>query len=213
MVTRVQGRRCIQRTIFDPAPGPVAILGIHLCGQLSVQAVELFNTAPRRQAATEAAPAVSAPAGRATMLALKPCCLPQLWAGMAPMRWELANGRVVIDVAEVGVKGRFVKNTWRGPDRRTMAAKFGVWADSLYAGIDCPSAVAATVGEGEDEFSCRPCEGESEKQQGTENGEGGGGGSAPMAWKESECLQLWEDYDGNIDTLKYQNRYLWAFRV
>ena len=28
------GRRCIQRTIFAPAPGPVAILGIHLCGQL-----------------------------------------------------------------------------------------------------------------------------------------------------------------------------------
>jgi hypothetical protein len=40
------GRRAIVRTVFGPAPGPVAILGVHLCGQLAVQAVELFNQQP-----------------------------------------------------------------------------------------------------------------------------------------------------------------------
>jgi len=41
------------------APGPVLILAIHLCGTLSIRAVNLFNINPE-----------------ATFLALKPCCLP-----------------------------------------------------------------------------------------------------------------------------------------
>ena len=96
------------------------MLGIHLCGQLSVQAVELFNNSPA-----------------VTFLALKPCCLPQLWAGMPPVRWGFANGNV-IDARQVGVKGRFVKNVWRGPPRSTMASKFSDWGKGLFTGINCP---------------------------------------------------------------------------
>ena len=164
------GRRGIYKTVFDDHSGPVIILGIHLCGQLSVQAVELFNTQPA-----------------ATMIALKPCCLPQLWAGMTPAKWEMSNG-TVIDVANVGIKGRFVKNIWRGPDRNTMVHKFAGWADSLFEGMDCP------------EIICEPCE---------------PGAAEAASWKESECLSLWEDKDnqGSVDTGKYQNRYLWGFRT
>ena len=45
--------------IFSSAPGPVFIFGVHLCGALSIRAVELFNAHPQ-----------------ATFFALKPCCLP-----------------------------------------------------------------------------------------------------------------------------------------
>eukprot|EP01043_Picozoa_sp_COSAG02_P076106 COSAG02_NODE_16010_length_1121_cov_1.448141_1_plen_301_part_00 len=113
------GRRSIAKTIFEPAAGPVLVLGIHLCGQLSVQAVELFNTQPQ-----------------ATFLALKPCCLPQLWAGMPHVVWGFSNGHSV-DVQTVGVNGRHVKNVWRGPPRETMVQKFTLWADGLFDGIDC----------------------------------------------------------------------------
>ena len=45
--------------IFSSAPGPVILFGVHLCGALSMRAVELFNQHPQ-----------------ATFFALKPCCLP-----------------------------------------------------------------------------------------------------------------------------------------
>jgi len=41
------------------APGPVLIVGIHLCGRLSIRAIELFNAFPQ-----------------ISLLSLKPCCLP-----------------------------------------------------------------------------------------------------------------------------------------
>jgi hypothetical protein len=46
--------------ICSRAPGPVLLLGIHLCGPLSIRAVSFFNANPQ-----------------ITLLALKPCCLPQ----------------------------------------------------------------------------------------------------------------------------------------
>jgi hypothetical protein len=59
--------------IFSSAPGPVFIFGVHLCGALSIRAVELFNAHPQ-----------------ATFFALKPCCLPNkslAWGGLAGPGW------------------------------------------------------------------------------------------------------------------------------
>lgn len=51
----------IQPGLLEPAPGPVIILGIHLCGLLSIRAIETFNRGPKCVA-----------------FALKPCCLPSM---------------------------------------------------------------------------------------------------------------------------------------
>merc|ERR1719329_2121529 len=37
----------ILEKILEPAPGPFFILGIHLCGILSIKAVETFNRGPK----------------------------------------------------------------------------------------------------------------------------------------------------------------------
>ena len=102
-------RRSLDKHIISRAPGPLILLGIHLCGQLSVRAIELFNSSPN-----------------VTMLALKPCCLPQIWAGQPSIVWQFSNGASV-SVADVGIKGRFVKNVWRGPPRSVVARKFARW--------------------------------------------------------------------------------------
>merc|ERR1712066_714664 len=47
--------------ILEPAPGSVFILGIHLCGILSIRAIETFNRGPK-----------------CVGLVLKPCCLPSM---------------------------------------------------------------------------------------------------------------------------------------
>jgi hypothetical protein len=169
------GRRSIVRTVFQRAPGPVVVLGIHLCGQLSVQAVELFNTQPQ-----------------ASMLALKPCCLPQLWAGMPRVVWGFSNGNSV-DVQTVGVNGRHVKNVWRGPPRATMVQKFALWSDGLYDGIDCPSAEAGPSSP--------------DGIQPTHSEDAAGDVSRRSTRKESEILELWPE-----ESEHYQKRYLWAYK-
>jgi hypothetical protein len=168
------GRRNIEKHTLEPARGAIIILGIHLCGQLSVRAVELFNTHPKT-----------------TMLALKPCCLPQFWAGMPSITWRFSNGESV-DIEDVGINGRFVKNVWRGPPRSTLVHKFGLWGDGLYAGIACR-----------------------ELPHGSSSSECFRAGGC----KESERLDLW-DYRFQADKRAviasggdhYQNRFLWAFK-
>eukprot|EP00277_Geminigera_cryophila_P008488 CAMPEP_0179408082 /NCGR_PEP_ID=MMETSP0799-20121207/1885_1 /TAXON_ID=46947 /ORGANISM="Geminigera cryophila, Strain CCMP2564" /LENGTH=396 /DNA_ID=CAMNT_0021179483 /DNA_START=58 /DNA_END=1245 /DNA_ORIENTATION=- len=113
------GRRSVEKHIFENAPGAVIVLGIHLCGQLSVRAVELFNTNPK-----------------CSMLALKPCCLPQVWAGMPNTVWNFSNGQT-LQLEQVGINGRFIKNIWRGPPRSTLVRKFACWGNGLYSGIAC----------------------------------------------------------------------------
>ena len=51
--------RGLRRRLFDRCEGPVLLLAVHLCGTLSLRAVDLFNDIERIQ-----------------FLALKPCCLP-----------------------------------------------------------------------------------------------------------------------------------------
>eukprot|EP00873_Tetraselmis_striata_P035638 jgi/Tetstr1/455902/TSEL_042683.t1 len=102
------------------AEGPVALLAVHLCGTLSLRAVDLFNTNP-------------ADIG---LLVLKPCCLPR------PQPRQLFTiGLHTFPGAEVRGVGRFVPHSeaasrWRGPPRWQLAPRFNRWADHLVAGIE-----------------------------------------------------------------------------
>ena len=58
------GHRSLQKHCLDRAPGPIALLGVHLCGVLSLRAVQLYNDHPR-----------------CALLAMKPCCLPPMCIG------------------------------------------------------------------------------------------------------------------------------------
>ena len=58
--------RQMERHVFQKHRGPFVILAVHLCGTLSIKAVEMFNHHPT-----------------AAMFALKPCCLP---SGRTPTR-------------------------------------------------------------------------------------------------------------------------------
>jgi hypothetical protein len=49
----------VHTRVLDPAPGPVIMIGIHLCKALSVHAIKLYQASPK-----------------AAALILKPCCLP-----------------------------------------------------------------------------------------------------------------------------------------
>ena len=62
-------RRDMSKRWLGSAEGPVLLLGVHLCGTLSLQAIHLFNENPR-----------------VGLLVLKPCCLP----GIEHIRRELS---------------------------------------------------------------------------------------------------------------------------
>jgi hypothetical protein len=87
-------RRNIAR-VFCSEGHPVLVLGVHLCGTLSIKAVQLFNDLPS-----------------AVHLALKPCCLPEM---IHAKRCEVfAIGDHTFPASHVCVDGRFRKGQWQG---------------------------------------------------------------------------------------------------
>ena len=101
---------------MEPAPGPVFVLGIHLCGILSIRAVETFNRAPK-----------------CVGLVLKPCCLPTMEYAKKKVRWTLGSHSFA--ATEVCCWGKYNKNQWQGPVKATLGVRFRAWADNLYRGI------------------------------------------------------------------------------
>ncbi|CAE7556024.1 unnamed protein product [Symbiodinium natans] len=102
--------------ILEPAPGPVVVLGIHLCGILAIRAVETFNAGPKCVA-----------------FALKPCCLPPLQYAKSRTRWTL--GTHTFGAAEVCAWGKYNKNVWNGPAKATLAPRFRMWSSNLFRGL------------------------------------------------------------------------------
>ena len=103
--------------LSNPAEHPVILLAIHLCGTLSLRAIELFNTNPTIK-----------------FLALKPCCLPGM---IHAKRHELFTiGTHVFEASEVCIHGKWKKNKWEnGPPRSHLKPKFKKWSEHLYKGI------------------------------------------------------------------------------
>jgi hypothetical protein len=109
----------------------MVMTAVHLCGILSVRAVQLFNDNPR-----------------ISMITLKPCCLPPLAyinrhapkSGLPVKEWLIAkkSGRPAypIPAKEVCSSGKWVKKVWKGPPRSSIRAKFERWAAHLMAAVD-----------------------------------------------------------------------------
>ena len=110
-----QRRKLAQRFLQNES-SPVILLGIHLCGTLSLRAIDLFND----HAAVK-------------FFCLKPCCLPGM---VHAKRHEMfAVGAHQFDSKLVCVHGKWNKDIWKGPHRSQLAHKFAVWAQNLYWGI------------------------------------------------------------------------------
>lgn len=109
-------QRQMKKHMFDKAEGPVIILAVHLCGTLSLKAVEMFNNNENVK-----------------FFALKPCCLP----GMAyAKRGDVFQiGEHEFDAKEVCSNGSFNKKQWNGPPRWHLEPKFNLWSEHLYKGI------------------------------------------------------------------------------
>ena len=118
------GERLVRRS-----SGPLLILGIHLCGTLSLRAIDLFNANPKD----------------AALLVLKPCCLPGLVH--AKRNETFTIGRHSFDAAEVCTHGRFAgrNSDWTGPPRAHLKPKFDKWTEHLCAGVEVGTQGAKAV--------------------------------------------------------------------
>lgn len=97
--------------------GPIILVAVHLCGTLSLKAVELFNRNPETK-----------------FFCLKPCCLPTMVHAKRKEIFKL--GEHTFEAKEVCMAGKWKKGAWIGPPRTTTKKYFERWADHLYLGID-----------------------------------------------------------------------------
>ena len=114
------GHRELAQHVLARAPGPVAVLGVHLCGLLSVRAVQLYNDHPR-----------------CCFFALKPCCLPDSQLARRAYVWQIGGHQ--IDARDVCGSGnnRYLHGKWRGDAPKELErATFERWCEHLVAGID-----------------------------------------------------------------------------
>jgi len=110
-------QRQTKKHIFDRTKGPILILAIHLCGTLSLRAVDFFNNNENVK-----------------MFCLKPCCLPGMVHAKRNDTFKI--GRHSFPAEDVCSNGSFTKKDWSGPPRWHLEKKFILWSDHLYKGID-----------------------------------------------------------------------------
>ena len=106
--------------IFNRWNGPFIVLGIHLCGTLSIKAIEMFNNHPNTQ-----------------HLILKPCCLPDFsWTYRTDYFPPIGKHKYLIPTKAVCSRGKWKKNKWIGPPRSYLQQKFVAWNDHLCKAIE-----------------------------------------------------------------------------
>ena len=110
-------RKNIQERYLTEEDSPVILLGVHLCGTLSIKAVEFFNENPN-----------------ICFFCLKPCCLPGMVHAKRHEVFEL--GRHKFDAKDVCMAGKWKKNRWHGPPRTELRKYFERWSEHLFQGID-----------------------------------------------------------------------------
>lgn len=111
---------CARRQLareFLSSGAPALLLGVHLCGTLSLQAISLYNDAPS-----------------ALALALKPCCLPPK---LHAKRDEVfVMGEHAFSACEVCADGRWRQGKWVGrANKQECQMRFGKWASHLHASV------------------------------------------------------------------------------
>ena len=102
--------------------GPVILVAVHLCGTLSLKAVELFNNNPKTK-----------------FLLLKPCCLPGMVHAKRDEIFQL--GSHSFDSKLVCQGGKWRGNKWKGPSRQITKQYFERWSENLFLGINNEDAV------------------------------------------------------------------------
>lgn len=119
--------RSMQKVVIDRAlrEGDLMILGIHLCGTLSMRAIDMFNRN----------------ANRVRFFALKPCCLPGIVH--AKKNESFSIGGHIFSAKDVCASGKFVptsrnKGGWDGPPRKHLENRFLSWTKNLALGINLP---------------------------------------------------------------------------
>jgi hypothetical protein len=122
---RSSNKRSMKRIIFDRAPGPVAVLAVHLCGTLSLDGVEMFNDHPN-----------------ISFFALKPCCLP----GMEFSKETLKVGNYYsFPGSDVCAAGKWSLKKWHGPPRWHLEDRFHKWSHHLFEGVDEPHKIKRRI--------------------------------------------------------------------
>jgi len=88
----------MKKHIFGRITGPIIVLAVHLCGTLSIKAVDMFNNNDNVK-----------------LFALKPCCLPKMVYANRGDIFKLGNHE--FDAKDVCSNGAFNKKNWDGPPR------------------------------------------------------------------------------------------------
>ena len=142
--------RQMETHVFQKFSGPFLLLAVHLCGTLSVKAVEMFNAHDT-----------------AAMLCLKPCCLPEWNHTYTHDNWVFprrnaahaetrardaaSDGGIAeedemddvsahkIPTVDVCAPGKWKNNRWIGPPRAHLRRKFELWSDHLCRAVDVPT--------------------------------------------------------------------------
>lgn len=120
-------RKGLGKHVIERAPGPLMLLGVHLCGTLSIRAVQVFNDFPK-----------------CVFLALKPCCLPHPALGDRGVAWRL--GQHTIMAKDVVGAGRYKKGKWVGKNKSLLAPIFRTWVCELGNAVDLKNAAQAVPG-------------------------------------------------------------------
>ncbi|KAK1746231.1 hypothetical protein QTG54_002838, partial [Skeletonema marinoi] len=109
-------QRQMTKHFFNKIDGPIIILAVHLCGTLTLKAIDMFNN------------------NQVKLFALKPCCLPQM---VYANRGDVFRiGQHEFDAKDVCSNGQYNKGNWLGPPRWHLQPRFDYWADNLFKGID-----------------------------------------------------------------------------
>jgi hypothetical protein len=96
------------------------LLGVHLCGTLSLRCVELFNDCPAFFS-----------------LALKPCCLPDIFFALRGDVFASANGHT-FPAASVCAAGKWQRGNWVGAaGKLELERKYETWVENLSRCVDC----------------------------------------------------------------------------
>ena len=127
-IQRSCNKRQMKKILFDRAPGPIVVLAVHLCGKLSLHAVDMFNDH-----------------SNVAFFALKPCCLPPIQ--YRKDTFSLGNGRYTFPASEVCAVGKWSGKEWIGPPRWHLKDRFDKWSNHLLNGI------AITIPEKEQKYS------------------------------------------------------------
>ena len=118
----------MKRRVLDEAPGDIVVLAVHLCGTLSLKALDLFNSHEK-----------------CSFLVLKPCCLPGM---VHANRGDVFRaGSHSFPSAEVCAAGKWGSGgSWSGPPRWHLQGRFERWADHLAEGVDVSEEASFAAG-------------------------------------------------------------------